>query len=44
MKAYKFRPASQIAFASDIIINKRLHCADWKNLNDPMEGTYSDEC
>ena len=40
MKAYKFRPASQIAFAFDIIINKRLHCADWKNLNDPMEGTF----
>ena len=40
MKAYKFRPASQIAFAFDIIINKRLHCADWKNLNDPMEGSF----
>lgn len=40
MKAYKFRPASKIAFAFDIIINKRLHCADWKNLNDPMEGTF----
>lgn len=40
MKAYKFRPASQIARAFDIIINSRLYCADWRNLNDPMEGAF----
>lgn len=41
MKAYKFRSASQIALAFDIIINKRLYCADWINLNDPMEGMFA---
>lgn len=41
MKAYKFRPSSQISFAFDILINKRLYCADWKDLNDPMEGVYA---
>lgn len=40
MRAYKFRSASQIAFALDIIINRRLFCADWKMLNDPMEGMF----
>ncbi|MCE8001849.1 hypothetical protein [Billgrantia ethanolica] len=40
MRAYKFRSASQIAFALDIIINRRLFCADWKTLNDPMEGMF----
>ncbi len=40
MKAYKFRAANQIAFALDIIMNKRLYCASWKTLNDPMEGLF----
>lgn len=40
MRAYKFRSASQIAFALDIIINRRLFCSDWKMLNDPMEGMF----
>lgn len=40
MRAYKFRSASQIAFALDIIINRRLYCSDWKMLNDPMEGMF----
>jgi hypothetical protein len=40
MKAYKFRSAAQIAFAFDIIINKRLYCSEWINLNDPMEGMF----
>lgn len=41
MIAYKFRAASQIAFAFDIIINKRLFCSEWVNLNDPMEGMFA---
>ena len=41
MRAYKFRPASNIEFALDIILNRRLFCADWKNLNDPMEGMFA---
>lgn len=41
MKAYKFRAASQMQFALDIILNRRLFCSDWKNLNDPMEGMFA---
>jgi len=41
MKAYKFRASSQIDFAFDIIINQRLYCSDWKDLNDSMEGMYA---
>lgn len=40
MKAYKFRSSSQLPFALDIIFNSRLYCADWRNLNDPMEGMF----
>lgn len=40
MKAYKFRSASQIAFALDVIMNRRLYCSSWKMLNDPMEGRF----
>ena len=40
MKAYKFRGADQIPFALDIMFNSRLFCADWKNLNDPVEGLF----
>lgn len=41
MKAYKFRSSSQLSFALDIVFNKRLYCADWRNLNDPMEGMFA---
>lgn len=40
MKAYKFRSSSQFEFALDIILNNRLYCSDWRNLNDPMEGMF----
>lgn len=40
MKAYKFRSSQQIEFIFDILINRRLYCADWKKLNDPMEGMF----
>jgi hypothetical protein len=40
MLAYKFRSSSQIAFALDIVFNKRLHCSDWATLNDPNEGRF----
>ena len=40
MKAYKFRGADQFPFALDIILNKRLYCADWRDFNDPVEGTF----
>jgi hypothetical protein len=41
MLAYKFRSASQLEYALDIVLNNRLHCADWRKLNDPMEGMFS---
>lgn len=41
MKAYKFRGSDQIAFALDIIIKKRLFCAPWHQLNDPLEGQFT---
>jgi hypothetical protein len=40
MKAYKFRGPDQIQFALDIILNGRLYCANWTDLNDPMEGIF----
>ena len=40
MRAFKFRPSTKIEFALDILINRRLHCADWRALNDPMEGLF----
>ena len=41
MKAYKFRGADQIPFALDILLKRRLYCADWRMLNDPLEGSFS---
>lgn len=40
MKAYKSRSSSQLAYALDSIFNDRLYCADWQDLNDPMEGAF----
>ena len=39
MLAYKFRSSTQIPFALDIILKRRLYCADWQSLNDIVEGT-----
>lgn len=41
MLAYKFRGADQIPFALDILLKRRLYCADWSRMNDPMEGRFS---
>jgi hypothetical protein len=40
MIVYKFRRASQVDYTFDILLNRRLHCADWTRLNDPMEGRF----
>jgi len=40
MLAYKFRPPENAAFIFHILINKRLFCASWQSLNDPMEGFF----
>ncbi len=41
MRAFKFRSASQIAFAFDIIVYQRLYCSPWNIQNDPMEGIFA---
>ena len=40
---YKYRGLSNIQFALDIFVNERLHAAEFKRLNDPMEGSYTYE-
>jgi hypothetical protein len=40
MKLYKYRSLSNLWHTLDIIINKRLFCAHWLTLNDPLEGRY----
>tara|TARA_B100001179_G_scaffold224334_1_gene202913 strand:- start:1932 stop:2528 length:597 start_codon:yes stop_codon:yes gene_type:complete len=37
---YKFRRSSALEYTLDIIRQNRLYCADFRDLNDPMEGTY----
>lgn len=39
--AYKFRAASAADHIFDILLNRRLYCADWQNLNDPVEGIFA---
>lgn len=41
MKAFKFRGSEQVEMTLDILLNKRLYCADWRRLNDPMEGIFA---
>lgn len=38
MSQFKFRSVEQFGYALDIIINRRLYCADWREMNDIMEG------
>lgn len=37
---YKYRGFSNLEFALDIFLNERLYTADFRNLNDPMEGRF----
>ena len=42
MKLYKFRSLrSNFEFVLDILLNERLYCANYRNLNDPLEGMFS---
>lgn len=41
MRAYKFKNAAQADHIFDILLNKRLFCAEWRTLNDPMEGMFA---
>jgi hypothetical protein len=40
MKLYKYRSLKNMEFVLDIIINERLHCAPYSELNDPLEGIF----
>jgi hypothetical protein len=37
---YKYRGLTNLQFAMDIFVNKRMFAAGFKSLNDPMEGLY----
>lgn len=37
---YKYRGFGNLEFALDIFLNERLYAADFKSLNDPMEGRF----
>ncbi len=39
-KLYKYRSAQNLWQIADIVINNRIHCARWSDLNDPLEGRY----
>lgn len=41
MLVYRFRGTAKPEFTLDILRHRRLYCANWRDLNDPMEGTYS---
>jgi hypothetical protein len=40
MKLYKYRSFEKIEHTLDILINERLHCAPYDELNDPFEGIF----
>jgi Protein of unknown function (DUF2971) len=40
MKLYKYKSLSNLWHTLDILINNRLYCAHWSELNDPLEGRY----
>ena len=37
---YKYRTTDNWQFLEDIIVNRRLYAAPFRDLNDPMEGFY----
>jgi len=40
MNLYKFRSLKQFEYVLDILLNERLYCPHYKDLNDPLEGLY----
>ena len=40
MELYKYRGLNNIEYALDLFIEQRLYAANFKNLNDPMEGRF----
>jgi hypothetical protein len=40
MLLYKFRSLENLDFTLDILVNERLYCSLYKDLNDPFEGQF----
>jgi len=40
MKLYKYKSLENLWYVLDMVVNQRLYCAHWKELNDPLEGRY----
>lgn len=40
MKLYKYRSLANTHYVFDILLEGRLRCSAWSNLNDPMEGIF----
>lgn len=40
MVLFKFKPLAQLAHLLDIIVNERLYCHHYEELNDPFEGQF----
>ena len=41
MKLYKYKSLENFEFSADILLNNRLYAADFRELNDPMEGMFT---
>ena len=41
MILYKYRSLERLDYILDIILNERLYCSYYKDLNDPLEGIYA---
>lgn len=41
MLLYKYKSLDNLWNVLDIVVNQRLYCAHWSELNDPLEGRYS---
>ncbi|WP_146131717.1 DUF2971 domain-containing protein [Chromobacterium amazonense] len=40
MKLYKYKSLQNLWHVLDMIVNQRVYCAHWSELNDPLEGRY----
>jgi len=40
MLLYKFRSLHPLEYVADILLNRRMYCSEYRNLNDPLEGVY----
>lgn len=40
MRLYKYKSLTNLWHTLDLVVNERLYCAHWRELNDPLEGRY----